>query len=322
MAKYTGNTLTKLGMNLLARAIASSEIITFTKVEIGKGTYTGDKEDATRLVDSFKVLPITSTTKLEGGSYRVRTAFSNSGITEDTYLKEIGVFARGEDGVEVLYSYCNTDTPDLIPAEGSGVLERVEDVITYISSATNINAVIDQSKIYATIKDLTEGLATKENKFNKNSGFNRVMTDLVTSASSIIVASAKAVKTAYDKAVEAFNLATTNKKAILNQAEQIENLSDTRVYNSPQTGCSYQIVTDIGNTRIITGALSNYVSGTTLNYVESFADGHVGLTFGPWISNGTSIVRHSGRGVSSVEILENSDGTNVFSDFTLVGIKP
>ncbi len=173
MAKYTGNSLTNLGKDLLARAVIGGEVLTFTKVELGKGVPAGDHEELTELVEMFKTLSITSTAKLEGGSYRVRAAFSNSGITEDTYLREIGVFARGEDGIEILYSYCYTDTPDLIPAEGAGVLERVEDVITYISNAANVNAVIDQSKVYATIKDLTEGLDEKEDKFGKNTAFNK-----------------------------------------------------------------------------------------------------------------------------------------------------
>lgn len=225
MAKYTGNTLTNLGKDLLARAVIGGEALTFTKVELGKGVPGGDYEELTGLIESFKVLAITSTAKLEGGSYRVRTAFSNSGITEDTYLREIGVFARGEDGIEILYSYCYTDTPDLIPAEGAGVLERVEDVITYVSNAANVNAVIDQSKVYATIKDLTEGLAGKEDKFDKNSGFNLDKTDSAETESSILVATAKAVKKVWDKAKEAIGFTDTNRAAILNNTEQIESLS-------------------------------------------------------------------------------------------------
>jgi len=236
MAKYTGNALTNLGKDLLARAIIGGEVLTFTKVELGKGISTGTNEELTDLIDSFKVLPITSTAKLEGGSYRVRTAFSNSGITEDTYLREIGVFARGEDGIEILYSYCNTATPDLIPAEGAGVLERVEDVITYISNAANVNAVIDQSKVYATIKDLTEGLATKEEKFSKNSGFNLDKIDSAETDSSILLATAKAVKKAWDKAKEAIGFTDTNKAAILNNTEQIEILYNTINLNDEIAG--------------------------------------------------------------------------------------
>jgi hypothetical protein len=173
MAKYTGNVLTNKGKELLVRAISAGEIITFTKVEIGKGTTIVTKEELEALVDSFKVLSITSTTELEGGSYRVRVAFNNAGITEDTELREIGVFARGEDGVEILYSYCDTDSPDLIPAEASGTLERVEDIITYISNAASITAVIDQSAVQATMQDLVEGLATKEDSFIKNTAHNK-----------------------------------------------------------------------------------------------------------------------------------------------------
>ena len=173
MAKYVGTILTNKGKELLARAVLG-EVITFTKVEIGEGIIPEgtNKEDLLSPIETFKTLSITSTTALESGSYRVRIAFNNSGVLEDTYFRETGLFARGEDGIEVLYSYCDTDTPDLIPKESSGILERVEDIITYVSSAGTINAVIDQSNVYATIKDLVEGLATKEDKFDKNTAFN------------------------------------------------------------------------------------------------------------------------------------------------------
>ncbi|WP_028856942.1 hypothetical protein [Psychrilyobacter atlanticus] len=329
MAKYTGTVLTNKGKELLARAILG-EAIVFTKVEIGKGILPlgTDKEALTSLIDSFKILSITSSSKLPNGGYRIRISFNNKGFIEDTYLREVGVYARGEDGVEILYSYCNTDTPNLIPNESSGVIESVEDIITYISSAATINAVIDQSNVYATIKDLVEGLATKEDKFNKNdafnksfgtitgtvmegdkrasdlggepaftkkdafnrsfshvisstskilvasayavkiaydkgaaaltkatsaqntansaqtkanqaytlasekepkfiknSGFNLNITHLVNSTSKVLVASALAVKIAYDKGLEALGLANTNKNAIQNNTEQIENLT-------------------------------------------------------------------------------------------------
>jgi len=243
MAKYTGTILTNKGKELLARAILG-EVIVFTKVEIGKGIVSPgtNKENLTTLVDSFKILSITSTSKLPNGGYRIRISFNNKGFIDDTYLREVGVFARGEDGTEVLYSYCNTDTPNLIPNEPSGIIESVEDIITYISSAATINAVIDQSNVYATIKDLVEGLATKENIFNKNgafnkpfgtilgtvmegnkraidlggeaafakkTAFNRSFSHVISSTSKVLVASAYAVKIAYDKGAAALSKATT-----------------------------------------------------------------------------------------------------------------
>jgi hypothetical protein len=216
MAKYTGMILTNNGKELLARAIIAQELITFTKAEIGNGDLLPEElpEELTGLKGSFKVLNITSTTVLEDGAFRVRVAFDNAGIVSDTYLKEIGVFARGEDGIEVLYSYCSATDPDLIPGEESGVIERVEDLITYISNATTINAIIDQSNVYATIKDLTDGLDTKENKFTKNSGFNRVKSDSVSLDDTNTIGTSKAVKIAYDKGIEAKNIADGKEPAI------------------------------------------------------------------------------------------------------------
>ncbi len=192
MAKYTGTVLTNKGKELLARAILG-ETIVFTKVEIGEGILSpgADKESLTSLVESFKILSITSTTNLPNGGYRIRISFNNKGFVDDTYLREVGVYARGEDGVEILYSYCNTDTPNLIPNESSGIIESVEDIITYISSAATINAVIDESHVYATIKDLVEGLATKADTFNKS--------DSVNLNDSNTIATSKAAKTAHDR---------------------------------------------------------------------------------------------------------------------------
>lgn len=71
--------------------------------------------------------------------------------------------------------------------------------------------------------ELYEG---KEPKFNKNSGFNLNISHAINSTSKFLVASALAVKTAYDKALEAVGFTNTNKNAIQNNTEQIENLSE------------------------------------------------------------------------------------------------
>jgi len=67
----------------------------------------------------------------------------------------------------------------------------------------------------------------KEPTFIKNNGFNRVMTNLVTSTSTTLVASAAAVGIAYNKGKEALGLTVINKNAIQNNADQIRNLSKT-----------------------------------------------------------------------------------------------
>lgn len=84
----------------------------------------------------------------------------------------------------------------------------------------------NMDKLDTAIKNLSEG---KEPTIIKKSGFNLDITDLVNSTSSIILASAKAVKTAYDKAIEAIGFTNTNKAAILNNTEQIESLRFSKI---------------------------------------------------------------------------------------------
>ncbi|MGB6129126.1 MAG: hypothetical protein WBG30_10275, partial [Psychrilyobacter sp.] len=70
----------------------------------------------------------------------------------------------------------------------------------------------------------------KEPKFTKKDAFNRSFSHVINSTSKILVASAYAVKIAYDKAVEAVGFTNTNKSAIKNNAEQIENFSRVHTY--------------------------------------------------------------------------------------------
>lgn len=64
----------------------------------------------------------------------------------------------------------------------------------------------------------------KEPTFSKKSGFNLDISHLINSTSKILVASALAVKKAYDKAIEAIGFTNTNKNAIQNNTEQLESL--------------------------------------------------------------------------------------------------
>ena len=213
MARYNGTKLTNKGKALLLRAINGEKII-FSKVQIGNGIL-GDEEsieDLEGLKQPFKNVNIIKSDILENGAYRVRCLFNNSGIDSDKELREIGLFAIGRDNIEVLYSYANTDDPDIIPGEEYGTISRTEDILTYISNAMSITAFIDESIVYATVSDLddtasnfnsiinesvnslTLEIDNKENKFIKNSGFNLDKSDNYSLDNSNILATCKALK--------------------------------------------------------------------------------------------------------------------------------
>ena len=86
--------------------------------------------------------------------------------------------------------------------------------------------VIDQNmqKIDEWAGEKETELSGKEPKFNKKTGFNLDKTDSTTTNSSIILATAKAIKTVWDKVVGTLAETVTNKNAIQNNKEQIETL--------------------------------------------------------------------------------------------------
>lgn len=79
---------------------------------------------------------------------------SNADVTAGFYFREIGLFALDPDVGEILYAYANSGTTaDYIAPTGSGIIEKVFDVITVVGSAANVTANI-ASGIYASTADL------------------------------------------------------------------------------------------------------------------------------------------------------------------------
>ena len=102
------------------------------------------------------------------------------------------------------------------------IIENIGDIDTTLNPVTKdhglemLGNVSDQpvalrrfSRAIFKIGGLIKGLATdKEDKFSKNGGFNKNKSDAVNSNDSNTLATSKAVKTSYDKAIDAYNLAS------------------------------------------------------------------------------------------------------------------
>ena len=150
------------------------------------------------------------------------SAYSLAETKEDTFVKKSGFNKDKSDAIN------STSTETLATSKavktaydiGSSGVSKADDAQSTANEAqTKANeAQTKANEAYV----LADG---KEPRFNKKTGFNLDITDLVSSTSKILLASAYAVKLAYDKGVEALGLANTNKIAIQDSTEQIYNLS-------------------------------------------------------------------------------------------------
>ena len=150
MAKFNGYVITEQGRNLIAKGL-TGDTITFTKMQLGDGTTTNDGRTMTALVNVKATLPIIGISNTGTGIAELRFLISNSGLTTGFYIKELGVFAKGSDGVEVLYAYNVSPNPDFLPpfsANNIVEIEYVDNII--VDQVANITANIDPSITYVT----------------------------------------------------------------------------------------------------------------------------------------------------------------------------
>ncbi|MGL5459024.1 MAG: phage tail protein, partial [Cetobacterium sp.] len=176
-----GAIITNAGQELLSYALANNKQVNFTKIKLGKGDVNtfDEAKKLTDVVSFYKQIPITSIARNNAGIVRIRSSFTNADFPLQVVLKEIGVFAVVEGKNEVLFGYVNDGEGESFPPGSSGnIVERVRDIYVGVSTNTQVTAVVDRSVVYATIYDLDEGLNKKENKFEKNDGFNLPKTDI------------------------------------------------------------------------------------------------------------------------------------------------
>ena len=152
MAKFNGFILTEKGRELLAKGLAG-ETITFTKMAIGDGTSLTSERERTALVNQITTLPILNINAKKNGTCEINALLTNKSVTTGFYIKELGIFAHGNDNVEILYAYNISTSPDFVPPFSANNVVEIEYVDTIIvDQVANVTAVIDPSVTYITKK--------------------------------------------------------------------------------------------------------------------------------------------------------------------------
>lgn len=152
MSEFKNAQVTLKGNMLLAKALMG-EALTFTKIVLGDGYSNKPIMEMQDLVSIKKELPITKLRRKE--QVAIIGSILKMGEIEPFYWRELGLYARGEDGVEVLYMYGNAaDLASYISS--NGLNEKLIDINVVIGNASNVSAVIDSSLVFLTQQDLVD----------------------------------------------------------------------------------------------------------------------------------------------------------------------
>ena len=147
--------LTNAGLTLLTNAQGGSDTITFTKMALGDGKVVDiSVSTLTALVSQKAEMPIVSKKFVKSGTYQIGAYFSNENITTGFYWRETGIFAKGNDGKEVLYCYVNVgDAPDYISVATDIRLEKYIYQTLSVGNSTTINITVNESEMLLSVAD-------------------------------------------------------------------------------------------------------------------------------------------------------------------------
>lgn len=148
--------LTNNGSALLAKALNEKEL-RFKYISLGKGVFVGNAEEATQLTDKVIDLNISSKTRKDTVAI-LKAVLEYNAVPDGFTWTELGVIAVDPDTQEeILYMYGYSELGDLIPPSTSATqIEKVIQVATYVSNATNITATIDESLINIPKSDINK----------------------------------------------------------------------------------------------------------------------------------------------------------------------
>lgn len=160
MAQFPKLTITNAGLNMIIRS-QDDHKLKFTSVRLGDGKLTSgdDIGSFTALKHEMLKLAIAKITYPKTGMAQIETDVNNSTVETGFCTRELGVFAKIDDGAEQLYGYANAgELYDYIPAKSIPIAENQIRINLITSNNANVQAVIDESIIYAKLKDVTDKL--------------------------------------------------------------------------------------------------------------------------------------------------------------------
>ena len=158
MAEFSKLVITNKGQALLAKMIAGSGNIEFTKISASSTAYTDAQlEGLTSLSNVKQTSLISKVTRTNEVAIKVEAAFTNTELTAGYYMKALGLYAVDPDAGEILYAVTRETSGNCyMPAyNGITVSGAYVQLVTTVGNADNVSLEVDQAAV-ATIGDIQE----------------------------------------------------------------------------------------------------------------------------------------------------------------------
>lgn len=158
MAEFSKLVITNKGQALLAKMIAGSGNIEFTKISTSSTAYTDAQLEGLASLSNVKQTSLISkVTRTNEVAIKVEAAFTNTELKAGYYMKALGLYAVDPDVGEILYAVTRETSGNCyMPAyNGITVSGAYVQLVTTVGNAENVSLEVDQAAV-ATIGDIQE----------------------------------------------------------------------------------------------------------------------------------------------------------------------
>ena len=156
--------------------------MTFTCGKLGSGVLS-DSDDISRFTDlkaPKMTLPITKAD--DSNPEKIVLTFDTSNTTLETGFvsRELGIFAKLDNGAEQLYAYSNAgNNYDYIPSKDTPSDENRLVVNLIVSSSASIAVTVDQSIVYAHMSDVVEKITAHDRTSDAHTALAATIDDTI-----------------------------------------------------------------------------------------------------------------------------------------------
>lgn len=154
MAKYPKLHTTNKGRELVSMANVQNKAVTYTKAVLGDGSFSGNIDTLTNIIAAKMECPFNSATNIGDGQFQLDFVIDNGNLQSGFYAREVGIFAKIDNGEEILFAYTNGGNyVDYIPDKSTPIDAQIIEADINIGDAENVT-IVKSDSTYLTFKDL------------------------------------------------------------------------------------------------------------------------------------------------------------------------
>lgn len=160
MAEFNKLIITNKGQALMAKLIAGTTTVEFTKIRTSTNVYTNTQIlTLTALTNVKQTTDVSRVIRTNNVAVQVEGAIENSNLTTGYKINSVGLYAKDPDEGEILYAVASVASSDngawMPPFNGVAVSGAYFKLITTVSNSDNVSLRVDQAAV-ATVGDIQD----------------------------------------------------------------------------------------------------------------------------------------------------------------------